>query len=86
MAARDELGHEGQDPDRIQRLAQHMRNSRAHTTTLDHHTTVEYDYHRLDPPSRSPEFNGPGLHGFTRLFAPPDRRDRGHEDAHDRGR
>ena len=85
--ARDELGHEGQDPDRIQRLAQHMRNSRAHTTTLDHHT-VDYDHDRLEGPSLSPELNRPRIPSLTRLLAGPDRHDRGpdRDDGHDRGR
>jgi conjugative relaxase-like TrwC/TraI family protein len=34
--ARDQLGAEGQDPDRIQRLAQSMRHSRAQTPSLTH--------------------------------------------------
>jgi hypothetical protein len=61
--AHDELGIEGQDGDRITRLAERMRSSRAHTTTLDHHT-VDYDYHRLDPASRWPELDRPRLSGF----------------------
>jgi conjugative relaxase-like TrwC/TraI family protein len=32
--ARDQLGDEGQDPDRIRRLAEHMRSSRAQTPSL----------------------------------------------------
>ncbi len=32
--ARDQLGHDGQDPDRIRRLAQHMRSSRTRTPSL----------------------------------------------------
>ncbi len=34
--ARDQLGEEGQDPQRITRLAQKMANSRAHTPSLTH--------------------------------------------------
>jgi hypothetical protein len=33
---RDELGHEGQDTDRIQRLAEHMKRSTAQTPSLAH--------------------------------------------------
>ena len=85
--ARDELGNEGQDPDRITRLAEHMRNSRAHTTTLDHHT-IDYDHDRLQGPSLSPELNRPRIPSLTRLLAGPDRHDRGpdRDDGHDRGR
>ena len=34
--ARDQLGNEGHDPDRVRRLAEHMRNSRAQTPSLAH--------------------------------------------------
>jgi conjugative relaxase-like TrwC/TraI family protein len=82
--ARDELGHQGQDPDRIQRLAEHIRQTRAHSTTLNHHPV---DYDLLERPGLSPELNRPRLPSLTRLVL-PDRHDRRpeHDDAHDRGR
>jgi ATP-dependent exoDNAse (exonuclease V) alpha subunit len=39
--ARDQLGEEGQDPDRIARLAQRARHSRAHTPSLLHREIYE---------------------------------------------
>jgi ATP-dependent exoDNAse (exonuclease V) alpha subunit len=41
---RDELGTDGQDPDRIDRLAALMRNSRAQTPSLAHPELVDPDY------------------------------------------
>jgi ATP-dependent exoDNAse (exonuclease V) alpha subunit len=52
--ARDDLGAEGQDPARITRLAQQMRNSRAQTSSLAYPELPDPDY-------------GPG---FTRTIAP----------------
>lgn len=78
--ARDELGTEGQDPDRIQRLAEHMRSSRAHTTTLDRHV-VDFEHDGIEGPSLSPELNRPRIPSLTRLLAGPDR-----DDGHNRGR
>jgi hypothetical protein len=47
--ARDQLGTDGQDPDRIEQLAQRMSNSRLHTPS------VEYELHDLTlEPSRDP--------------------------------
>jgi hypothetical protein len=42
--ARDQLGDEGQDPDRIRQLAEHMRNSRAQTPSLAHRERVDLDW------------------------------------------
>ena len=42
--ARDQLGEHGQDPDRVQRLAQHMRNSRAQTPSVAHQERADPDW------------------------------------------
>ncbi len=47
--ARDDLGNEGQDPQRITRLAQRMRGSHAQTPSLAHPELPDLDY-------------GPGFH------------------------
>ena len=39
--ARDQLGNEGQDPDRITRLAKRMSDSRAHTPSIAHQETFD---------------------------------------------
>ena len=48
--ARDQLGDEGQDPDRVRRLAEHMRNSRVQTPSfaLREHADTGWE------PSRNP--------------------------------
>ena len=46
--ARDQLGEEGQDPDRITRLAQRMTHTRAHTPSLTHRETRP----RMEPLTR----------------------------------
>ncbi len=48
--ARDQLGLEGQDPDRVRRLAEHMRNSRAQTPSLGLRVHPDPDWR----PSRDP--------------------------------
>ena len=48
--ARDQLGLEGQDPDRVRRLAEHMRNSRSQIPSLAHPVRPEPDW----SPSRDP--------------------------------
>ncbi|HEY5285935.1 MAG TPA: MobF family relaxase [Solirubrobacteraceae bacterium] len=48
--ARDQLGEEGQDPDRIQRFAQLMTHSRSHTPSLAHRESEPRDW----VPSRVP--------------------------------
>jgi len=49
--ARDELGAEGQDEQRIQRLAQKLRSSRAHSPSLEHRD-LAYAYEHPFAPSR----------------------------------
>lgn len=48
--ARDQLGLEGQDPNRVRRLAEHMRNSRSQTPSLAHQVRADPDWN----PSRDP--------------------------------
>jgi len=48
--ARDQLGLEGQDPDRVRRLAEHMRNSRSQIPSLAHRVRPEPGW----SPSRDP--------------------------------
>jgi conjugative relaxase-like TrwC/TraI family protein len=48
--ARDQLGVEGQDPDRVRRLAEHIRNSRSQIPSLAHPVRPEPDW----SPSRDP--------------------------------
>ena len=48
--ARDQLGEEGQDPDRITRLARRMNRSRAHTPSVTHRETPGRSW----DPSRDP--------------------------------
>ena len=64
FVARDELGADGQDADRIERLTSHMRESRAQTPTLDYRETdlLEPDRHL----GRFPGINLPSL------LRPPD--------------
>jgi hypothetical protein len=56
---RQELGTEGQDPDRIDRLAALMRNSRAQTPSLAHPELVDPDY--------GTRYREPITHNPTRL-------------------
>jgi ATP-dependent exoDNAse (exonuclease V) alpha subunit len=48
--ARDQLGLEGQDPDRVRRLAEHLRHSRSQIPSLAHPVRPEPDW----SPSRDP--------------------------------
>ncbi|MGC2375388.1 MAG: hypothetical protein WA484_16100 [Solirubrobacteraceae bacterium] len=48
--ARDQLGEEGQDPDRITRLSQRMNRSRAHTPSVTHREAAGPSW----DPSRDP--------------------------------
>jgi conjugative relaxase-like TrwC/TraI family protein len=48
--ARDQLGLEGQDPDRVRRLAEHLRHSRSQIPSLAHRVRPEPDW----SPSRDP--------------------------------
>ena len=85
--ARDELGHEGQDPDRIQRLAQHMRQQPRphHHPRPPRRRLRPRPSRRTQPVARTQPARIPSL---TRLLAGPDRHDRGpdRDDGHDRGR
>jgi conjugative relaxase-like TrwC/TraI family protein len=60
--ARDDLGNEGQDPQRIAQLAQRMRGSRAQTPSLAHPELPDPDYgpgfHRPIAPSRRSRIPG----------------------------
>jgi len=48
--ARDQLGEEGQDPDRIMRLAERMGESRAHTPSVAYREASEPEWDpTLDP-------------------------------------
>ena len=72
--ARDDLGTEGHDTDRIQRLAEHMRRSRAQTPSLAHHELPNRDYgprfHHTIAPSRRSRI--PGIaRAINRLIQPP---------------
>jgi hypothetical protein len=71
--ARDELGTDGQDADRITRLAWHMRTSRAQMPTLE--------YREIDPHQPDRHLGRfPGI-SIPRLLRPPD-----HDRGHDHGR
>ncbi len=50
--SRDELGLEGQDPDRIQRLAENLRHSRSQIPSLAHPVRPEPDWSRSRDPLR----------------------------------
>ncbi len=50
VLARDQLGVEGQDPDRVRRLAEHLRHSRSQIPSLAHRVRPEVDW----SPSRDP--------------------------------
>ena len=68
--ARDDLGHDGTDPDRINRLAERMRQTRRQTPSL-HHSERPFDpaleYRSLDRGlDRAPSLS-PGWHLLSRL-------------------
>ena len=69
--ARDDLGTEGQDAQRITRLAQKMTNSRAQTPSLAHPELADCDYgthvHRSIAPSRIPGI----VSAINRIVNPP---------------
>jgi conjugative relaxase-like TrwC/TraI family protein len=72
--ARDDLGNQGQDPDRIKTLAALMRRSNAQTPSLAHHQLPDPDYgpgfHRSRTPSHS---HLPGLARALHRLATADR-------------
>jgi conjugative relaxase-like TrwC/TraI family protein len=78
--ARDQLGQEGQDPDRITRLAQRMTHTRAHTPSLAHRETHDRGW----SPARDPLRLRHLLPNMSRLLRPPTRDT--HESNIDRGR
>jgi ATP-dependent exoDNAse (exonuclease V) alpha subunit len=78
--ARDQLGEEGHDPDRITRLAQRMTHSRAHTPSLAHRETHD----RVWNPARDPLRLRHLLPNMSRLLRPPTRDT--HQSNLDRGR
>jgi ATP-dependent exoDNAse (exonuclease V) alpha subunit len=53
--ARDQLGIDGQDPDRVQRLAQRMTNSRSHTPSITHREAAPDDWTPSRDPLRIPD-------------------------------
>jgi conjugative relaxase-like TrwC/TraI family protein len=73
--ARDELGEHGQDPDRVRRLAEHMRNSRAQTPSIVHQERAGPDW----SPSLNPLRLRPALSPTRGLAHTP------HRDMPDRG-
>lgn len=75
FVARDDLGAEGQDADRIMRLASHMRASRAQTPTLE--------YRELEPVRASRHLSR--LPGLT-LPRPLGLANRHRDNGHGRGR
>ena len=62
--ARDQLGEEGQDPDRIKRLAQRMTNSRIHTPSVAYQESVDLRWN----PARDPLRVGRFVPHVDRLF------------------
>jgi conjugative relaxase-like TrwC/TraI family protein len=73
--ARDDLGSDGQDPQRITQLAQRMRGSRTQTPSLAHPELPDPDYgpgfHRPIAPSRRSRL--PGIARAINHIAQPDR-------------
>jgi conjugative relaxase-like TrwC/TraI family protein len=74
FVSRDDLGVEGHDTDRIQRLAQNMRRSHAQTPSLAHPELPDRDYgthfHRSIAPSRTSRI--PGIvRAINRIVNPP---------------
>jgi conjugative relaxase-like TrwC/TraI family protein len=71
--ARDDLGHDGTDPNRINRLAERMRQSRRQTPSLHHaerSPAPARDYRSLDRGlDRAPSLS-PGWHLLSRLTRP----------------
>jgi hypothetical protein len=68
--ARDQLGEEGQDPDRITRLAQRMTHSLAHTPSLTHRETHD----RAWSPARAPVASSPSATEREPASTPADAR------------
>ncbi len=54
--ARDQLGEEGQDPQRITRLAQRMTNSRIHTPSIAYSASADLAWNPARDPLRLPRF------------------------------
>ncbi|HXP98660.1 MAG TPA: hypothetical protein VN845_01185, partial [Solirubrobacteraceae bacterium] len=68
--ARDQLGEEGQDPDRITCLAQRMTNSRLQAPSTDYRELPD----RAWSPTRDPLRLGRFIPHIDRLLRPPARR------------
>jgi ATP-dependent exoDNAse (exonuclease V) alpha subunit len=68
--ARDQLGEEGQDPDRITRLAQRMTNSRQHTPSVGYRGSADLAW----KPTRDPLRLGRLVPHIDRLLRTPARR------------
>jgi conjugative relaxase-like TrwC/TraI family protein len=74
FVSREDLGVEGHDTDRIQRLAENMRRSHAQTPSLAHPELADRDYgtnfHRTIAPSRTSRI--PGIvRAINRIVNPP---------------
>ena len=67
--ARDQLGEEGQDSQRITRLAQRMANSRIHTPSVAYRESADLAWN----PTRDPLRVGRLLSHIDRLFRAPTR-------------
>jgi hypothetical protein len=74
FVSREDLGIEGHDTDRIKRLAQNMRRSRAQTPSLAHPELPDRDYgprfHHTIAPSRTSQIPGI-LRTINRIVNPP---------------
>jgi conjugative relaxase-like TrwC/TraI family protein len=68
--ARDQLGEEGQDPQRITRLAQRMTNSRIHTPSVAYRESADLPWNHTRDPLRLSRF----LPHIGRLIRTPSRR------------
>jgi ATP-dependent exoDNAse (exonuclease V) alpha subunit len=68
--ARDQLGEEGQDPQRITRLAQRMTNSRIHTPSIAYPESADLTWN----PTRNPLHLHLFIPRVDRLLRPPARR------------
>jgi conjugative relaxase-like TrwC/TraI family protein len=75
FVSREDLGVEGHDTDRIQRLAQNMRRSHAQTPSLAHPELPDRDYgthfHRSIAPSRTSRIPGIVRTAISRIINPP---------------
>jgi conjugative relaxase-like TrwC/TraI family protein len=78
--ARDQLGEEGQDPQRITRLARRMTNSRIHTPSVAYQESADLAWN----PTRDPLCLGRVVSHLDRLLRTPQRDTREHDTGHGR--